>query len=152
MLFQMPKHFIVQQIIQAALMAGQPVVALESTVISHGLPYPENLHLAKEMEKIIIEEKARPATIAIIEGQVRVGLDSEELEILAQGESLRKVSVRDFAPAIVQKPAVEPPLPELCLSQNESGSKSLLQAGSEACIEKHLLIFPQIWNNWQKAR
>lgn len=103
MLFQVPKHFIVQQIIQAALMAGQPVVALESTVISHGLPYPENLQLAKEMEKIIADGNARPATTAVIEGQVRVGLNAEDMEILAQGESLRKISVRDFAPAIAQK-------------------------------------------------
>ena len=103
MLFQVPKHFVVQQIIQAALMAGQPVVALESTVISHGLPYPENLNLAKEMEKIIADGNARPATTAVIKGQVRIGLNSEELELLAQGESLRKISVRDFAPAIAQK-------------------------------------------------
>lgn len=103
MLFQVPKHFVVQQIIQAALMAGQPVVALESTVISHGLPYPENLKLAKEMELIITEGNARPATIAVLQGKVRVGLDTEGLEILAQGRSTRKISVRDFAPAIVQK-------------------------------------------------
>lgn len=98
-----PKHIIIQPEIQAALRAGQPVVALESTVISHGLPYPENLKLAEDMQTTILAGNALPATIAVIHGKVQVGLTSKDLAFLAQGSSLRKISVRDFGPAIAQK-------------------------------------------------
>ncbi len=81
-----------------ALRAGRPVVALESTVISHGLPYPDNLQLARELETIVRNEGAVPATIAIIRGQIRVGLDDEALALLAEGrEPVAKVSRRDLA-------------------------------------------------------
>lgn len=87
----------------AALAAGEPVVALESTVITHGLPYPENLALAEEMQSVIRAQGAVPATIAVIDGVVRVGLDQPALERLAQAKDVRKISVRDYAPALAQK-------------------------------------------------
>ncbi len=71
-------------------------VALESTVISHGLPWPHNLSLARRLEQIIIEEGAVPRTIGIIAGRVRVGLSDEELEHLARARGVRKVSRRDL--------------------------------------------------------
>ena len=89
--------------VAAALQQGKPVVALESTVISHGLPYPQNLALAKDMEAIVLDGGAVPATTAVIAGKVQVGLDEEGLNILAQESRLRKISVRDFGPAIAQQ-------------------------------------------------
>lgn len=89
--------------VAAALHRGQPVVALESTVISHGLPYPQNLALAQDMENTIRQGKATPATCAVIHGEVKVGLEANELKLLANTPDLRKISARDFAPAIAQK-------------------------------------------------
>ena len=93
----------IQPEVAAALQKGAPVVALESTVISHGLPYPQNLELAQDMENTIKDGNATPATCAVIDGEVKVGLAADELEILAKAENVRKISVRDYAPAIVQK-------------------------------------------------
>ena len=89
--------------IARALVVDAPVVALESTVITHGLPYPENLQLAQNMERTVREQNATPATIALLDGKVYIGLNTAQLEQLAQGKEVRKVSVRDFAPAVVQK-------------------------------------------------
>lgn len=88
--------------IQEALKNHQPVVALESTIISHGLPYPDNLEVAKRLEAIITEEGAIPATIAIIDGVIKVGLTEEDLHILAK-ESVVKVSKRDIAYVVSKK-------------------------------------------------
>lgn len=82
--------------VQAALEAGRPVVALESTIISHGMPYPENLAMANEVEEIIRSEGAVPATIAIIDGRCKVGLTPAELELLATSPGAIKVSLRDL--------------------------------------------------------
>lgn len=79
-----------------------PVVALESTVIAHGLPYPHNLETARALEDLIREKGARPATIGVIGGEIRVGLAREELERLARGEGVRKVSLRDL-PLVVSQ-------------------------------------------------
>lgn len=76
--------------------AGTPVVALESTIISHGFPYPENMELAAKMEAVIREQGAEPATIAIIGGRIKCGLTQAELEILATSKSVAKCSVRDL--------------------------------------------------------
>lgn len=74
----------------------QPIVALESTVITHGLPYPENLILARDLEQEIVNEHATPATIALLEGKIRVGLTGSELEQLATATGSIKVSRRNF--------------------------------------------------------
>jgi pseudouridine-5'-phosphate glycosidase len=86
-----------------ALNLSQPIVALESTVITHGLPHPQNLELARDMEQEIRHNGATPATIAILDGKIRIGLSDEELVRLAQAESTLKVSRRDFATAIIKK-------------------------------------------------
>ncbi|MEJ2487858.1 MAG: pseudouridine-5'-phosphate glycosidase [Anaerolineales bacterium] len=98
-----PKHIQFKPEVVTALQQGAPVVALESTVISHGLPFPENLELANEMEALVRGGDAVPATTAVIDGQVHVGLDEAGLAKLAKGVNLRKISVRDFGPAFVQK-------------------------------------------------
>lgn len=83
----------------AALAAGRPVVALESTVISHGLPRPDNLKLARDLEAIVRAEGAVPATVAVLDGVARIGLDESGLVALAT-QDVAKLSVRDLAPAI----------------------------------------------------
>jgi pseudouridine-5'-phosphate glycosidase len=86
-----------------ALEHGDPVVALESTVISHGLPWPHNLTLARRMELVVREGGAVPATIGVIGGQIRVGLDNAELEHLSRTEGIWKVSRRDLPVVAAQK-------------------------------------------------
>jgi len=89
--------------IAAALAAGQPVVALESTIISHGMPYPENIAMSQEVERIIRSNGAVPATIAILGGRLKVGLSAEELEFLANPvNKIEKVSRRDLAVVAAQ--------------------------------------------------
>jgi len=80
-----------------------PVVALESTVITHGLPRPQNLQLARNMEEVVRGEGAIPATIAVLDGRIHLGLTDVELERLAGENGMRKISPRDFAAAILQK-------------------------------------------------
>jgi pseudouridine-5'-phosphate glycosidase len=79
-----------------ALRDGRPVVALESTIISHGMPYPQNVAMATEVEGIIREQGAVPATIAVLDGRPRIGLGADDLELLASHGDVAKVSVRDL--------------------------------------------------------
>lgn len=84
--------------VEAALLGrAVPVVALESTLISHGLPHPDNLELAREVEDLVRCEGAVPATIGMVGGVPKIGLDTEELELMATGEGIAKLSVRDLA-------------------------------------------------------
>jgi pseudouridylate synthase len=89
--------------ITRALSIGAPIVALESTVITHGLPHPQNLELARDMEKQVRDSGATPATIAVLDGKLRIGLSDEELVRLSEANSPLKVSHRDFAAAIIKK-------------------------------------------------
>lgn len=89
--------------VEAALQARRPVVALESTVITHGLPWPQNLELARDVEAIVRDAGATPATIAFLDGQVRVGLDDATLERLASATDAVKVSLRDIATTLVHR-------------------------------------------------
>ncbi len=82
--------------IAAALAEGRAVVALESTIIAHGMPYPDNLEVAREIERIIRHAGAVPATIAILQGRLKVGLGEAELQHLAQSREIAKASVRDL--------------------------------------------------------
>ena len=83
--------------IQQALDENKPVVALESTILSHGMPYPENLDFAHRVEEVIRSLGAIPATCAIVKGRLKVGLTAEELEIMCRAENIGKVSRRDVA-------------------------------------------------------
>lgn len=83
--------------VEEALRKNLPIVALESTIISHGMPYPENIHTALEVENTVRHHGATPATIAIIEGKIHIGLDEASLTTFAQSKHLRKVSQRDLA-------------------------------------------------------
>ena len=88
--------------VKAAIEAGQPVVALESTILSHGMPYPQNLEFAAQVEHIIRAEGAVPATMAIINGRMKVGLNQQELELMCKGEGVVKVSRRDLPIILAQ--------------------------------------------------
>jgi pseudouridylate synthase len=88
--------------VREALAEGAPVVALESTLVSHGLPHPENLEVAREAERTVREEGAVPATVGVIEGVAKVGLDEAELELMATAEGIPKLSARDL-PVVAAK-------------------------------------------------
>ena len=89
--------------VEDVLRAGSPVVALESAVVTHGLPYPQNQALALDMEAEVRRNGAVPATIALLDGVVLIGVDEAQVAQLAQGGEMYKVSTRDFAPAIALK-------------------------------------------------
>lgn len=89
--------------IEAAIAGGKPVVALESTILSHGMPYPQNLGFAARVEKVVRDEGAVPATLAIIDGRMKVGLTAPELERMCRAEGVAKVSRRDLPILLAQK-------------------------------------------------
>ncbi|KAG7246269.1 hypothetical protein CRUP_023942, partial [Coryphaenoides rupestris] len=96
--------FRVHPAVSRALAEGQPVVALESTIITHGMPYPHNLNTALEVEAIVQAQGATPATVGVVRGRVHVGLSPDDLEDLARGdrEASLKISRRDLPYAISQ--------------------------------------------------
>jgi pseudouridylate synthase len=89
--------------VAAAVEGNKPVIALESTVIAHGLPRPTNLETARAVESVVREVGCTPATIAILDGQLTVGLSNEELEFLATNTDIKKVSIRDLSIAVAEK-------------------------------------------------
>lgn len=97
------KYLDIKEDIKQALKNNQAVVALESTIISHGMPYPDNVKMAKKVESIIRKEGAIPATIAIMNGKIKIGLTDEDLDILAKSTNVNKVSRRDLATVITNK-------------------------------------------------
>jgi pseudouridine-5'-phosphate glycosidase len=88
--------------VASALQAGKPIVALESTIISHGLPRPSNLEVALECERIVRDAGAVPATIALLDGKILVGLERAELEAIANRDDISKASIRDLAIIVAQ--------------------------------------------------
>jgi pseudouridine-5'-phosphate glycosidase len=98
-----PSNFVLTPEVAQALAMDLPVVALETTVITHGLPQPQNLQLAHDMEKEVRSHSAVPATIGILAGKVHIGLNDDQLERLASGKApVRKISRRDFGIAIAR--------------------------------------------------
>jgi len=95
-------EFVTSPEVEIALKKGGPVVALESTIIAHGLPRPSNLQVAREVEEIVRAEGATPATIALIDGRVRIGLDDRSLVELAERDDITKASSRDLPILIAQ--------------------------------------------------
>jgi pseudouridine-5'-phosphate glycosidase len=98
----MPEYLQFSANVRHALETGLPIVALESTIISHGMPYPENISTAKEVENIITRHGAIPATIAIIEGKISIGLTESQMEFMATENQIVKASRRDL-PVILTK-------------------------------------------------
>ena len=97
------KHFKYSPEVQSALAARKPIVALESTVTAHGLPRPQNLETALRLEQIVREGGAVPATIAILNGEICVGLSVEQIRFVAEGDEIMKVSMRDLPIVLAQK-------------------------------------------------
>lgn len=96
----MEKYIVLSEEVKKAVENKEPIVALESTIISHGMPYPENVKTATEVEEIIRENGATPATIAIMDGKIKIGLSAEELELFGKSDEVAKVSRRDLAGVI----------------------------------------------------
>src|SRR5699024_6516485 len=96
------EYIVIKDEVKEALENNKPVVALESTIIGHGMPYPENIKVALEVENIVRENGAIPATIAILDGKLKVGLSKEEIEYLGKSDNIYKVSRRDL-PFVVAK-------------------------------------------------
>lgn len=99
----MKNHLQLSEEVQQAQASGQALVALESTIISHGMPYPQNVDTARELEHIIRAQGAVPATIALINGSICVGLSDPQLEYLGRESDVAKVSRRDFASILVAR-------------------------------------------------
>src|SRR5712692_5381231 len=97
-----PSHFSVDPQIESALAASRAVVALESTVVAHGLPRPQNLETAQLVEQIVREQGVTPATIAVLDGQLCVGLNQQQIEQVANRDDIRKLSTRDLAVAVAR--------------------------------------------------
>ena len=89
--------------IEQALKEGKPIVALESTILSHGMPYPENVEFAHKVEEVVRGQGAIPATMAIMDGKLKVGLNADELEIMCRAENVAKASRRDVAVYLAKK-------------------------------------------------
>ena len=89
--------------VQEALDNRKPVIALESTIIAHGLPYPQNLEVARSLEKIAFDNGVVPATICLMNGKIKIGLEEKELKILEENNTVKKVSSRDIGRIIVKK-------------------------------------------------
>jgi pseudouridylate synthase len=98
-----PSTFVSSNEVSRARQQSLPIVALESTVITHGLPRPQNLTLAQDMEQTVRSENAIPATIAVLDGKIQVGISPEQLEQIANADDAIKVSLRDIATALVKR-------------------------------------------------
>lgn len=92
----MEQYIVLSEEVKAAKEQGKPIVALESTIISHGMPYPQNVVTAREVEQIIRDHGAVPATIAILDGKIKIGLSEEELEMFGKSSDVAKASRRDI--------------------------------------------------------
>lgn len=92
----MKQYITLSEEVRQAKEQGKPIVALESTIISHGMPYPQNVQTAREVEQIIRDHGAVPATIAIIDGKIKIGLFDDELEMFGQSKDVAKASRRDL--------------------------------------------------------
>ena len=112
-----------------ALEEGKPVVALESTIIAHGMPYPKNVETAIRVEEVIREGGAVPATIAIIDGRIKIGLSKEEIEYLGTADNVLKVSRRDFPFAISKKLAGATTVAGTMIAANMAGIKLFVTGG-----------------------
>lgn len=99
----MEKYLSYSQEVLEAKEKGLPIVALESTIISHGMPYPQNVQTAREVEQIIRDNGAVPATIAIIDGKIKIGLTDEELEMFGNADNVAKTSRRDLGYLLATK-------------------------------------------------
>ncbi|MEM5776296.1 MAG: pseudouridine-5'-phosphate glycosidase, partial [Anaerolineaceae bacterium] len=100
---RIPSYFEMTRTVSEALRTGAPLVALESTVITHGLPRPQNLELAQSMEAEVGGLNAVPATVALMDGKIKVGLEPADMQRLASAQTVHKISTRDMGAALVNR-------------------------------------------------
>ena len=127
-----------------ALRDKSPIVALESTIITHGLPRPKNLEVALEVEQIVREAGAIPATIAIIDGVIHVGLEPDQLTRLASDESILKASIRDLAVISTQKKSAATTVAATSHIANLAGI-SLFATGGLGGVHR------EAWQSWDES-
>ena len=127
-----------------ALGDKSPIVALESTIITHGLPRPKNLEVALEVEQIVIEAGATPATIAIIDGQIHIGLEPNQLTRIANDENILKASIRDLAVISTQKKSAATTVAATSHIANMAGI-SLFATGGLGGVHR------EAWQSWDES-
>ncbi|MFM7501632.1 MAG: pseudouridine-5'-phosphate glycosidase [Actinomycetota bacterium] len=127
-----------------ALRDKSPVVALESTIIAHGLPRPKNLEVALEVEQIVTETGATPATIAIIDGQIHIGLEPDQLTRIANDENILKASIRDLAIISTQKKSAATTVAATSHIANMAGI-SLFATGGLGGVHR------EAWQSWDES-
>ncbi|MFZ9944138.1 MAG: pseudouridine-5'-phosphate glycosidase [Candidatus Nanopelagicaceae bacterium] len=127
-----------------ALKDKSPVVALESTIITHGLPRPKNLEVALEVEQIVTDAGATPATIAIIDGQIRIGLEPDQLTQIANDENILKASIRDLAIISTQKKSAATTVAATSHIANMAGI-SLFATGGLGGVHR------EAWQSWDES-
>ncbi len=127
-----------------ALKDKSPVVALESTIITHGLPRPKNLEVALEVEQIVTEAGATPATIAVIDGQIHIGLETDQLTQIANDENILKASIRDLAIISTQKKSAATTVAATSHIANLAGI-SLFATGGLGGVHR------EAWQSWDES-
>ena len=127
-----------------ALKDKSPVVALESTIITHGLPRPKNLEVAVEVEQIVTDAGATPATIAIIDGQIQIGLEPDQLTQIAHDENILKASIRDLAIISTQKKSAATTVAATSHIANMAGI-SLFATGGLGGVHR------EAWQSWDES-
>ena len=130
--------------VASALKDKSPVVALESTIITHGLPRPKNLEVALEVEQIVTDAGATPATIAIIDGQIHIGLESDQLKQIANDENILKASIRDLAIISTQKKSAATTVAATSHIANMAGI-SLFATGGLGGVHR------EAWQSWDES-
>ena len=126
---KLSSHFVIDPEVNNALINNLPIVALESTVVTHGLPFPQNLELAQGMEQDIRDLGAIPATIALLEGNIHIGLNDGQMRALIDSEKPRKISRRDFAIAIARKEFGGTTVAGTMIASEEAGIKVFATGG-----------------------
>jgi pseudouridylate synthase len=115
--------------VKQALENRKPVIALESTIISHGMPYPENIKVAKDLEKIAEDAGVVPATICLMNGKIKIGINDDELEMLANSKDVAKVSRRDFSRVLASKKIGATTVAATMIAANLAGIKVFATGG-----------------------
>lgn len=123
------KYLEIKDDVKEALEAGKAVVALESTIIAHGMPFPQNIETALEIEDIIRDKGAVPATIGIIDGKIKVGLTKEEVEFLGKSDQVVKVSRRDLPVVLAEKKHGATTVAGTMIAANLAGIKVFVTGG-----------------------
>ena len=119
-------NYVISKAVQDALLHRKPVVALESTIITHGMPFPQNLKTAIEVEDIVKKYQSVPATIALMDGKIHVGLDENQLERLAKSTNAVKTSRRDLSLVLSQKLIGATTVSATMIAANQAGCSYII--------------------------